>query len=76
MATAGSALQDLNTRIMGPLLVGVGLLFLATKKRKKVLWVKVTPKTNSNLKILVVCGIYSKPTSRKKSVLSDHISMN
>ena len=42
----------------------------------EVVGVKVNPKTYSNLKILVVCGIYSKLNSRKKFVLSDHISMN
>ena len=42
----------------------------------EVVWVKVAPRTNSILKILIVCGIYSKPNSRKKTILSDHISMN
>ena len=42
----------------------------------EVVWVKVAPKTESDLKLLIVCGIYSKPNSRKKTVLSDHISMN
>ena len=37
---------------------------------------KVSPKFHSTLKILIVCGIYSKPNSRKKSILSDHIATN
>ena len=42
----------------------------------EIVWVKVAPKHRSQLNVLIVCGIYSKPNSRKKSVLSDHISMN
>ena len=42
----------------------------------EIVWVKVAPKTKSDLKLLIVCGIYSKPNSHKKTVLSDHIAMN
>ena len=42
----------------------------------EVVWVKVTPRSNSILKVLIACGIYSKPNSRKKNLLSDHLSMN
>ena len=42
----------------------------------EIVWVKVAPRSNSILKILIICGIYSKPNSRKKTILSDHISMN
>ena len=43
----------------------------------EVVWVKVAPKNSTcDLKLLIVCSIYSKPNSRKKSVLSDHLSMN
>ena len=42
----------------------------------EVVWVKVTPKSTCDIKILIICGIYSKPNSHKKTVLSDHISMN
>ena len=42
----------------------------------EIIWVKVAPKLKCNLKLLIVCGIYSKPNSRKKTILSDHISMN
>jgi hypothetical protein len=42
----------------------------------EVVWVKVAPKSKCDLKLLIVCGIYSKPNSRKKSILSDHIAMN
>ena len=42
----------------------------------ELIWVKVAPKTKCDLKILIVCGLYSKPNSHKKTVLSDHISMN
>ena len=34
----------------------------------EVVWVKVAPKTESDLKLLIVCGIYSKPNSCKKTV--------
>ena len=42
----------------------------------EIVWVKVTPRHTSSLKILIICGLYSKPNSRKKTILSDHISMN
>ena len=42
----------------------------------ELVWVKVAPRYKSVLKILIICGIYSKPNSRKKTILSDHISMN
>ena len=43
----------------------------------EVVWVKVAPRSQQSiLKILIICGIYSKPNSRKKTLLSDHISMN
>ena len=42
----------------------------------EVVWVKVAPKSKCELKLLIVCGIYSKPNSRKKTILSDHIAMN
>ena len=42
----------------------------------ELVWVKVAPRFKSILKILIICGIYSKPNSRKKTILSDHISMN
>ena len=41
----------------------------------ELVWVKVAPRFKSILKILIICGIYSKPNSRKKTILSDHISM-
>ena len=41
----------------------------------EVVWVKVAPKTKCDLKLLIICGIYSKPNSHKKTILSDHISM-
>ena len=42
----------------------------------EIVWIKVAPKHKSQLNVLIVCGLYSKPNSRKKSILSDHISMN
>ena len=42
----------------------------------EVVWVKVAPKHKCDLKLLIVCSIYSKPNSRKKTILSDHLSMN
>ena len=35
----------------------------------EVIWVKVAPKHKCDLDLLIVCGIYSKPNSRKKTVL-------
>ena len=42
----------------------------------EVVWVKVAPRYPSVLKLLISCGIYSKPNSRRKNLLSDHLSMN
>ena len=42
----------------------------------EIVWVKVAPKSKCDLKVLIVCGLYSKPNSHKKTVLSDHIAMN
>ena len=42
----------------------------------EIVWVKVAPRFQSALKILIAVGIYSKPNSRKKSILSDHIASN
>ena len=41
----------------------------------ELVWVKVSPLTQSPLKTLIICSIYSKPKSRKKTLLTDHISM-
>ena len=42
----------------------------------EVVWVKVAPKHKCDLKLLIVCSIYSKPNSHKKTILTDHVSMN
>ena len=42
----------------------------------EVVWVKAVPKLKSMIKMVIICGIYSKPNSKKKTILSDHISMN
>ena len=40
----------------------------------EIIWIKVIPRFQSIVKILITCGLYSKPNSRKKSILSDHIA--
>ena len=42
----------------------------------EIVWVKATPKSKSPIKMIIICGIYSKPNSRKKTILTDHIAMN
>ena len=42
----------------------------------EVVWVKVAPRLHSILNVIITCGIYSKPNSRKKNLLSDHLSMS
>ena len=39
-------------------------------------WVKVIPKNKSVTKIIILCGIYSKPNSKTKKILNDHIATN
>ena len=40
----------------------------------EVIWVKLTPKKKSNVKVFIICGIYSKPNARTKTLLNDHIA--
>ena len=56
--------------------IGQQLTDIIVPQGLEVVWVKVSPKYHSTLKILIVCGIYSKPNSRKKSILSDHLATN
>ena len=42
----------------------------------EVVWVKVIPKHKSDVKVFIICGIYSKPNSRTKTKLNDHIAEN
>ena len=37
---------------------------------------KVFPKLKTQVKVFVFCGIYSKPNSKTKTVLNDHIAIN
>jgi hypothetical protein len=39
-------------------------------------WVKVIPKHKTDIKVFIICGIYSKPNSKTKTVLNDHIAAN
>ena len=57
--------------------------FLSTKineisvpKNLELVWVKVVPKQRMQVKIFIICGIYSKPSSKMKTKLNDHIAMN
>ena len=45
-------------------------------KNIEVVWVKVIPKHKTLIKSFIICGIYSKPNSRTKSILNDHIATN
>ena len=42
----------------------------------EVVWVKVFPKHKTDIKVFIVCGLYSKPSSRTKTLLNDHIASN
>ena len=43
-------------------------------KNVEVVWVKVIPKKKTQVKVFIICGIYSKPNSRTKTILNDHIT--
>ena len=45
-------------------------------KNVEVVWVKAFPKKQSEVKVFIICGIYSKPNSRTKTILNDHIAVN
>ena len=40
----------------------------------EIVWVKAIPKHNSVVKVFIFCGIYSKPSSKTKTILNDHIA--
>ena len=42
----------------------------------EIIWVKVIPKHKSDIKMFIFCGIYSKPYSKTKTALNDHIAAN
>ena len=42
----------------------------------EIIWVKVVPKIKLTVKLFIICGIYSKPNSKTKSALNDHIALN
>ena len=45
-------------------------------KSVELVWVKVIPKFNCPVNVFVVCGLYSKPNSKTKTVTNDHIAEN
>ena len=45
-------------------------------KNVEVVWVKVFPKQKAQVNVFIICGIYSKPSSRTKTILNDHIAIN
>ena len=49
---------------------------IVVPKNVEVVWVKVIPKHKTNVKVFIICGIYSKPNSRTKTILNDHIAQN
>ena len=42
----------------------------------EIVWVKVTPKFKCKIKVFIVCGLYSKPNSKTKTLTNDHIAQN
>ena len=40
----------------------------------EIVWVKVIPKHTTVVKVFIFCGIYSKPNSKTKTILNDHIA--
>lgn len=49
---------------------------IVVPKKLEVIWVKVFPKFKSDVKVYIFCGLYSKPNSRAKTCLNDHIATN
>ena len=42
----------------------------------ELVWVKVIPKKKTEIKVIIICGLYSKPNSKSKTLLNDHIATN
>ena len=51
-------------------------LDISASPKLEVIWVKVVPKKKMKIKVFIICGIYSKPNSRTKTLLNDHIASN
>ena len=49
---------------------------IAVPKNLEIVWVKVVPKHKMRVKVFIICGIYSKPSSKTKTILNDHIATN
>ena len=47
---------------------------ISVPKNLEVVWVKAMPKNKMQVKIFILCGIYSKPSSKTKTILNDHIA--
>ena len=45
-------------------------------KNLEIVWIKVVSKHNIPVKTFIICAIYSKPNSKTKTLLNDHISTN
>ena len=43
-------------------------------KNLELVWVKIIPKFKCLFKVFIVCGLYSKPNSKTKSLTNDHIA--
>ena len=60
------------------------LLFWSTKGIKEIIvptklevvWVKVFPKIKNQVNTFIFCSIYSKPNSKTKTLLNDHVVTN
>ena len=49
---------------------------ISVPKNLEIVWVKVVPKHKMRVKVFIICGIYSKPSSKTKTILNDHIATN
>ena len=49
---------------------------ITVPKNVELVWVKIIPKYKCDFKIFIVCGLYSKPNSKTKTITNDHIAEN
>ena len=47
---------------------------IVVPKNVEVVWVKIIPKKRTQVKVFIICSIYSKPNSKTKTILNDHIA--
>lgn len=49
---------------------------ISVPKKLELVWVKIVPKFKCPFKVFIMCGIYSKPNSKTKTIMNDHIAEN